>query len=219
MALQYQSRRLSNFFVFHTSDGISIRPAASLFLIFVSTTSSFSWVNFSSLISSGLLMIFVIVLSVNLGDFPNRFFKYSFHERIRSSWLAAFSLVLEVLFLFTHFIYCLPCYSRLSIFNWISVLLIWLWRYSICFLFFFSYVTYFTLCILKFHGVFISLVPFLYRDAFFRLFRLFLTANFSHVALWLALISAFILVIDEVLISVIRSKCFGYLLKNTEFVS
>ena len=69
---------------FHTSRGISSRPAAFLFLISISTTSS-SCVNCLSLMTSWLLTTFVIGLSVNLGDFPSRFLKCSFHICIRSS--------------------------------------------------------------------------------------------------------------------------------------
>ena len=89
----------SNFLVFHTSGGISSKPAAFIFLIFLSTISSSSCVNCPSLMSSGLLIIFVIGLFVTLGDFPSRFPKCFFHSCICSSWLAAFSLALAVLFL------------------------------------------------------------------------------------------------------------------------
>ena len=44
----------SNYLVFHTSGGISSSPAALLFLIFLSTESSSSWVNGPSLISNCL---------------------------------------------------------------------------------------------------------------------------------------------------------------------
>ena len=98
-ALQYLSSMSSNFFVFHTSGGISSRPAAFLFLIFESTTFSSSRVNCPSLMSSWLLKIFVVGSFVTLGDFPSRFLKCSFHVCIRSFWLAAFSLALGVLFL------------------------------------------------------------------------------------------------------------------------
>ena len=64
-ALKYRSSMSSNFLVFHASAGISSRPAAFLFLILHSTTSS--CVNCPSLMSSGLLMIFVIGSSVTLG--------------------------------------------------------------------------------------------------------------------------------------------------------
>ena len=57
---------VSELYVFHTSRGISSRPAAFLFLIFLCTTSSCSCVNCPSLMSSGLLMIFVTGSSVNI---------------------------------------------------------------------------------------------------------------------------------------------------------
>ena len=64
-------------------------------------------------------MMFVIGSSVTLGDFPNRFLKSCFNRCISFSWLAAFSLALP----FTHLVYCLPCYTRLSIFNRVSNLI------------------------------------------------------------------------------------------------
>ena len=58
--LQNQNNKSSNFWVFHTSGGILSRPAAFLFLIFLSTLLSFSRVNCPSMMSSWLLAIFVI---------------------------------------------------------------------------------------------------------------------------------------------------------------
>ena len=106
------------FLVFHTSGGISSSPSAFLFLIFLSTMLSFSCVNCSSLMSSGLPMILVIGSSVTLGDFPSKFLKCCFHGCIHSSWLAAFSFTLAVLFLrLASFIVChaiLDCLSYWS---------------------------------------------------------------------------------------------------------
>ena len=84
------------------------------------TTSSSSCVNCPCFISGWLLIIFVIGLSDILGGFPSKFLKCSFYMCIRSSWLAAFSLSLNVLFLlltsFTVFmlfeiVYLLPSLS------------------------------------------------------------------------------------------------------------
>ena len=106
MALQNRSCKTSNSLVFHTSGDISLRLATFLLLIFVSTTLS-SCVNCPSLMSCWLSIIFVIGLSVTLGDFPSRFLKCSFHICTRSSWLAAFILALEELFLLlTSFTVC-----------------------------------------------------------------------------------------------------------------
>ena len=66
---QYRSSMSSNFLVFHISGGISSRPVAFLFLIFVSTMSNSAFVNSTSLMISWLLQIFVIVLSVTLETF------------------------------------------------------------------------------------------------------------------------------------------------------
>ena len=73
--LQYQSSMSSNFLVFRISGGISSRSSAFLFNIFLITTSYASCVNCPSLMPSGLLIIFVIGLSVIWGDFPSRFLK------------------------------------------------------------------------------------------------------------------------------------------------
>ena len=84
---------------FHTSDGISSRPAAFLFYIFVRTTLNSSCINSHSLISHWLLIIFEIGLSVTLVDLPSRFLKCSFHVCICSSWMVTFTLAHEVFFL------------------------------------------------------------------------------------------------------------------------
>ena len=76
-----------DFLIFHTSGGILSKSAAFLLLIFVHTMSSSSSVNYSSLMSNWLLIIFVIGLSVIFGDFPSRFLKCFFHFCIHSSWL------------------------------------------------------------------------------------------------------------------------------------
>ena len=83
------------FFVFHSSS----RSAAFHFLIFVSTMLSSFWVNCPTLVSTWLLMIFVIGLSVAWGEFLRWFLKYSFHICICSSRLAVFSLALVLIFL------------------------------------------------------------------------------------------------------------------------
>ena len=94
--MQPQSSRSLNFLVFHTFGGILSGSAAFLFLIFVSTMSSSSWVNCPSLMFIWILIIFMIGLFVTLGNFPNRFLKFSFRMCIPSSWLPAFSLALKV---------------------------------------------------------------------------------------------------------------------------
>ena len=130
-ALQYQNSRSSNVRVFHTSDDISSRPAAFLFLIFVRTTSRSSCVNCPSLRSSWSLMIFVIGSFVTLKGSPRRFVKWSLHECI-CSYLAAFSLTLEVLFLLlTSYTVCHAIRYCLSSTEFL-ILLIWSWMYSVC---------------------------------------------------------------------------------------
>ena len=69
IALHNQRSTSSNFLVFHISGGISSGPAAFLLLFFVLTTLSSSSVNYPSLTSSWLLIMFLIDLSVTLGEF------------------------------------------------------------------------------------------------------------------------------------------------------
>ena len=86
-----------------------------------------------------------------------------------------------------HFVYRLPCYPRLSIFNWVSNV-IDLILYVFC-LFFYVYVSSFC-AFLSFWAL--KLVGFLlffffYREAVFTSARFSLTANISHGTLGLAL--------------------------------
>ena len=87
----------SNFLVFNTCGDISSGLQFFCFNSF-SATSSSSSINSLSLISSRLLMIFMIGFSVTLGEFPSRFLKCSFNFCILSFWLAAFNFTLEVPF-------------------------------------------------------------------------------------------------------------------------
>ena len=104
-----------NCLVFHTSGGISSSPAAFLFLIFLRTKSSSSWVNGPSLMSNCLLIILVIGSCVTFDGFPRRFSKCSFYSFILSCLLAAFSFALAVLFLLlTSFIVCQAILDCLS---------------------------------------------------------------------------------------------------------
>ena len=113
----------SNCLVFHTSGGISSSPAAFLFLIFLRTESSSSCVNGPILMSNCLLIILVIGSCVIFGGFPSKFSKCCFHSFILSCWFAALSFALAVFFSSAHFVYCLPGYSRLSIFHRVSNLI------------------------------------------------------------------------------------------------
>ena len=108
-----------------------IGPAAFLFLIFLRTESSSSWVNGPSLMSNCLLIILVIGSCVIFGGFPSRFSKCCFHSFILSCWFAAFSFALAVFFLLlTSFIVCqaiLDCLSSTES----LILSIWFWMYSV----------------------------------------------------------------------------------------
>ena len=101
----------SNCLVFHTSGAISSSPAAFQFLIFLRTESSSSCVNGPSLMSNYLLIILVIGSCVIFGGFPSKLlvccFKFCFGCVLSSA----------------HFVYCLPGYSRLSIFHRVSNLI------------------------------------------------------------------------------------------------
>ena len=123
----------SNCLVFHTSGVISSSPAAFLFLIFLRTKSSSSWVNGPSLISNCFLIILVIGSCVTFSGFPRRFSKCCFHSFLLSCWLAAFNLALAVLFLLlTSFIdsqAILDCLSSTES----LILSIWFCMYSVCF--------------------------------------------------------------------------------------
>ena len=122
----------SNSLVFHTSRGILSCPATLLFLIFLCTESSSSYVNCPSLISNFLLIIFVIGLCVTFGGFPSKFSKCCFRSCIRSSLLVAFSLAFAVPFLLlTSFTVCHAIIDCLSSTESL-ILLIWFCRYSLC---------------------------------------------------------------------------------------
>ena len=122
----------SNCLVFHTSGGILSGPAAFLFLIFLRTKSSSSWVNGPSLMSNCLLIILVIGSCVTFAGFPSRFSKCCFYSFILSCWFAAFNFALAVLFLLlTSFIVCqaiLDCLSSTES----LILSIWFCMYSVC---------------------------------------------------------------------------------------
>ena len=73
-ALQCRSSMPSNSLVFHTSGGISSRPAAFLLLIFLYTESS-SCLNCPSLMPNCSLIILVISSCVTFRGFPSKFSK------------------------------------------------------------------------------------------------------------------------------------------------
>ena len=113
----------SNCLVFHTSGGISSSPAAFLFLIFLRTESSSSSVNGPSLMSNCLLIILVIGSCVIFGGFPSKFSKCCFHSFISFLLVCCFKFCFGCVLSSAHFVYCLPGYSRLSIFHRVSNLI------------------------------------------------------------------------------------------------
>ena len=113
----------SNCLVFHTSGGISSSPAAFLFLIFLRTESSSSCVNGSSLMSNCLLIILVIGSCVIFGGFPGQFFEVLFPQFYSFLLVCCFQFCFGCVLSSAHFVYCLPGYSRLSIFHRVSNLI------------------------------------------------------------------------------------------------
>ena len=171
--LQNQRCKLSNFLVFYISGSISSRPAAFLFLIFLSTSLNSSWINSPMTIFSWPLIIFRIGLFVTLGKLPSRFLKCSFHICIRSSWLASFTFSLWLFFfcsihsLFV-IVYLLPSFLFYC-FNLEYILFVIFGVY------------YFSLYLLKFLRVGICWVTFLllHKITVFTLSRFFLSASVS----------------------------------------
>ena len=129
----YRVGAWSNCLVLYTSRYILSSPAAFLFLIFLSTESCSSCVNCPSLMPSWLLIIFVIHSWVIFGGLPSKCSKCCFHRCICSSWLAAFSLTLAVLFLlhtsFTVYNAIQDCQSSTES----LILSIWFCVYSVSF--------------------------------------------------------------------------------------
>ena len=112
--------------------GISSRPAAFLFLIFLSTKSSSYCVNSPSLMSNCLLIILVTGSCVTFGGFPSKFSKCCFHRCICSFWMVAFSLAFAELFLlFTSFIVFHAILDYLSSTESL-ILSIWFCMHSVC---------------------------------------------------------------------------------------
>ena len=130
--LQCWSSMLSNYLVFHTSQGISSGPAAFLFKIFLSTKSSSSCVNGPSLMSNCLLIILMTGSCITFGEFPSKFSKCYFYRCIHSCWLVAFSFAFAELFLLLiSFIVCHAIQDCLSSTEPL-ILLIWFCMYSVC---------------------------------------------------------------------------------------
>ena len=175
----------SNYLIFHTPGGISSSPAAFLFLIFLSTESSSSRVNGSSLMSNCLLIILVIGPCFTFGRFPSRFSKCCFQRFILSCWFVSFNLALAVLFLLlTSFIVCqaiLDCLSSTES----LILSIWFYMYSVCsfrYMLANSFCAFFSFREFVFVGFFQ-----LHLEAVFTSARFSLTANVSHATLDLVL--------------------------------
>ena len=176
---------VANCLVFHTSVGISSKPAAFLFLIFLSSKLSSSRVNGPSLMSNCFLIILVIGSCVTFGGFPSRFTKCCFHSFIRSCKLVAFSLALVVLFLqLSSFIVCYTILDCLSSAESL-ILSIWFFMYSVCS---FRYMLAYSFSAFFSFRAFVLVGFFLYHlEALFTSVRFSVTANVSHGTLDLVL--------------------------------
>ena len=183
-ALRYQSSMSSNSLVFYTSGCISPGPAAFLFLIFLDSKSSSSYINCPRLIPRWVLIIFVIDSSVTFGVFPSKFSKFCFYWCTRSSRLAAFSLTLAELFLlltsFTIGHAILDCLSSTES----LIFLIWLWMYCVCS---FRYTSVSSFCAFVLWALILVGFLLLHKEAVFTSLRFFLTAKVSHRTLGLGL--------------------------------
>ena len=162
----------------YTSVILGYSKVTLLWKIFLSTDSRSSCVNCPGLMSSWLLIIFVIGSCINFEGFLSKFSKCCFHRCIRSSWLAAFSLAFAVLSLqFTWFTVnhaILDCLSSTES----LILLIWFCMYSVCS---FRYTLVNSFCAFLSFWVLILVRFFLLRrEAIFTSARFFLTANVSH---------------------------------------
>ena len=133
---------------------------------------------------SWLLIIFVIGSCLTFRGFLSKFFK-CFHRCIHSSWLAAFSLALAVLFLLlTLFTVCHAILDCLSLTKSL-ILLIWFCMYSVC-SFRYTFVDSFCTC-LSFWVLILVGFLLLHREAIFTSAHFFLTINVSYATLGLAL--------------------------------
>ena len=167
----------SNYLIFHVSGSISLSRAAFVSLIFLTTESSYSFVNCPSLMSNCLLIIFVIGVRVTFVGFPSKFSK-GFLSCIRSSWLVTFSLSLAVLFLMlTSFTVChaiLDCLSSTGS----LILSIWFCMNSLCS---FRYMLANSFCaFLSFSALVLVGFILLHLEAVFTSALFFLTAYVSH---------------------------------------
>ena len=134
---------------------------------------------------SSLLIIFVISSCVTFGDFPSKFSKCCFQRCIHSYWLAAFNLVLAILFLllvlFTISHATKDCLSSTES----LILLIWFCMYSVCsfrYMLVNSFCAFLSFCVLILVGLLL-----IHREVIFTSAHIFKTANVSHRTLGLAL--------------------------------
>ena len=184
-ALQCQSSMSLNCLVFYTSGGISSSPATFLFLTFLSTESSSSWVNGPSLMSNCLLIILVISSCVALEGFLSKFLKCCSHSCIRFCWLAAFSLAFALLsLLLISFIVCHAILDCLSLTKSL-ILSIWFCMYFVCS---FRYMLANSFCaFLSFRALILVGFFLLHFEAVFTSARFSVTTNVSYGTLDLVL--------------------------------
>ena len=120
MTLQNRSSKPSNFLIFNSPGNISLRSVTFLFLIFVRTTLSSFCVNYFSLMSSWLLLNFRVGFICDFMGISKKILEMLF-PHVYSFFLPdSFYFCSRGSLPFTHFIYCLPRYSRLSNFYRVS---------------------------------------------------------------------------------------------------
>ena len=185
--------------------------------IFVCTALNSSRVNCPTLMSSCLFVIFVIGLSVPLGNIPIRFLKCSFHICIRFSWLIAFSSCSRVAFFYSlHLLSAMPFVIQPSFLFIALTLNVFLLLLLVCVS---------SLCALSFWALALIGFLLLHKDAIFTLSEFFFNCKCLQ---WNSLaLSLFGIHSDFTSMQALTKfsylsfgvSDFRYLLKSTEFVS
>ena len=125
-----------------------------------------------------LLISFVVDSSLIFGGFSSKFLTCCFHRYIRSSWLAAFSFAVTLLFLLlASFTVCQATQDCLSSTESL-ILLVWFCMYSDCsfrYAYINSFCSFLSIWVLILFGFLL-----LHKEAIFTSVRFFLTDNVSH---------------------------------------
>ena len=130
-ALQNWGSKSPNFLVFHPFRGILLKPAAFPLLIFVNTMLRSS-VNCPTLMSSRLLIIFVIGFSMTPGKFPRRFLKCSFSFLIDDFYFSSHCALFCSLHLPSAMLFLIVCLLPSFWFYWLNLECILIVVFSMC---------------------------------------------------------------------------------------